>query len=193
MRDEDKAAVLEAVSFHVRSGFHDADEIAEIVDETVLEPGEVDQDWLRTVIAEAFAKKRREEARWPKETECDRLDQLFDELNDDGIIALQNAGYEQSDGISDVTEAYHEAGGEESDVKGYCFYHGQDLEGVLKSGDLWLTFGDIGGEDDKGIQIGHRIKKAAESKGFKVEWDGSIKTRLLIKGIDWKRRSGRTV
>jgi hypothetical protein len=58
---------------------------------------------------------------------------------------------------------------------------------------LWLTFGDIGGDDDKGTHIGHRIKKAAESKGFKVDWGGSIKTRLLIKGIHWKRRSGRTV
>lgn len=193
MTDEDKAAVLEAVIFHVRSGFPDADEIAEIIDDTVLEPGEVDQDWLRTVIAAAFATKRREEAKWPKETDCDRLDQLFDALNEDGIIALQNAGYTQSDGISDITEAYHEAGGEESDVTGYCFYHGQDLERVVEAGDLWLTFGDIGGEDDKGVEIGHRIRKAAESRGFEVDWSGSIKTRLLIKGLDWKRRSGRTV
>ena len=186
--DDDKDAVIEAVNFHVRSGFPDADEIAEIIDETVLEPGEVDQDWLRTVIAGAFAEKQREEATWPKETDCDRLDQLFDALNEDGIIALQNAGYTQSDGISDVTEEYLEAGVEDSGVTGYCFYHGQDLERVVESGDLWLTFGDIDGDDDKGIQIGHRIKKAAEAKGFEVEWDGSIETRLLMKGIDWKRR-----
>ena len=193
MTDDDKAAVIEAVNVHVQSGFHDADEIAQIIDETVLEPRAVDQDWLRAVIADAFAKKRREEVTWPKETDCDRLDQLFDALNEDGIIALQNAGYTQSDGFSDVMEAYHEAGGEESGVTGYCFYHGQDLERVVESGDLWLAFGAIGGADDKGAQIGHRIKKAAESKGFRIDWGGSIKTRLLIKGLDWKRRSGRTV
>jgi hypothetical protein len=192
LSDDDKAAVIEAVNLHVRSGFYGTDEIAEIIDETILEPGEVDRDWLRAVIADAFAKKQREEAKWPKETDCDRLDQLFDALNEEGIIALQNAGYTQSDGLSDVTEAYREAGGEQSDVTGYCFYHGQDLERVVEGGDLWLTFGDIGGDDDKGTRIGHRIKTAAESKGFKVDWGGSIKTRLLIKGIDWKRRSGRT-
>lgn len=191
MDDDDKDAVLAAVSFHVRAGFHDAEEIAEIIDESVLEPGEVDQDWLGTVIAEALAEKRREEETWPQETDCDRMDELFDALNEEGIIALQNAGYTQSDGLSDVTEAYHEAGAEESGVTGYCFYHEQDLERVVEGGELWITFGDIDGDNDKGVQIGQRIKKAAESKGFKVDWNGSIETRLLIEGIDWKRRSGR--
>ena len=93
MTEENKTAVLNAVNALVWSGFHDdADEIAEIVDETVLGPGEVDGDWLRTVIADAFATKRRDEKSWPKETDCDRLDRVFDALNEDGIIALQNAG-----------------------------------------------------------------------------------------------------
>ena len=191
MSDEDKAAVIRAVRLHVRAGFHDADEIAQIVDETVLEPGRVDQKWLRRVIADAFADKRRDEASWPAETDCDRLDALFDALDDDGIVALQNAGYTQSDGLSDVTEAYHDAGGAKSGITGYCFYHGQDLERVVESGDLWLAFGDFGGNDDKGARVGRRVRKLAEAKGFKVTWDGSVKTRLLIKGIDWKRRSGR--
>jgi hypothetical protein len=188
MSDDEKQMVLEAVKMHVRSGFHDADEVAEIVDETVLGPGEVDADWLRAQIADAFAAKRKEERGWPRETDCDRLDELFEALNAEGIIALQNAGYTQSDGIDDVTEAYEDAGGKASSVTGYCFYHGQDLERVLEGGDLWLTFGDIGGDDEKGVRVGERIKAAAASKRFKVNWNGSIKTRILLTDIDWKRR-----
>jgi hypothetical protein len=59
----------------------------------------------------------------------------------------------------------------------------------MEGGDLQLTFGDILGGDEKGIEIGSRIKHALETAGFTVVWDGSIKTRLLVKGIKWQRRA----
>ena len=86
-------------------------------------------------------------------------------------------------------EAYVEAGGERSGIEGYCFYHGQDLEYVMKTGELWLAFGHISGEDEPGVDIGWRTKQAFEAAGFAVEWDGSIGRRLLVKGIRWQRRS----
>jgi len=51
-----------------------------------------------------------------------------------------------------------------------------------------LTFGAIDGDDSKGEEVGHRIKVVFEVAGFNVEWGGSIKTRLLVKGIKWQRR-----
>jgi hypothetical protein len=130
-----------------------------------------------------------EEADWPEVTDCDRLDTIFEGLRVQGILALQNAGYTQSEGLSDVGELYREVGGERSDIDGFCFYHGQDLERVMKSGQLWLAFGAIDGEDARGVAVGQRIKSAFDAAGFAVEWDGSIKTRLLIKGIRWQRRN----
>src|SRR5262249_29715254 len=121
-------------------------------------------------------------------TTCDRLDSLFDDLNENGIIALQNAGYTQSDGMSDITERYEDLGGEKSDVIGYCFYHGQDLERAVGGMGLLFTFGDILGDDQKGVKIGEMIRKKAVEHGFEVEWDGSITTRIQLAPFEWQRR-----
>jgi uncharacterized protein DUF6891 len=187
---DNRASALDAVRRYVCSGFYDTDEIVEIIDESVFRPGEIDKTWLRAEIRKAFRTKKTEEKSWPATTDCDRLDQVFAALEAQGIMALQNAGYEQSDGIADVTQFYQEAGAEQSDIVGYCFYHGQDLERVMQSGQLWLTYGDILGDDEKGVEIGQRIRRALEEAGFAVEWDESIKTRLLVKGIKWQRRGG---
>ncbi|WP_020475667.1 DUF6891 domain-containing protein [Zavarzinella formosa] len=185
---DNKAIAREAIHRHVWSGFPDEDEIFEIISESHFWQNEIDPGWLRREIAEGFRLKQAEEASWPEVSDCDRLDAVFGALHDDGILALHNAGYTQSDGTSDVAEFYHEDGGEESGIDGYCFYHGQDLEGVIETGDLFLTFGDIDGDDARGVEVGRRIKGEFESAGFVVEWDGSIKTRLLVKGIKWRRR-----
>jgi hypothetical protein len=187
---DNEAVARDAVRRYVWSGFYGSDEIVEIIDESIFRPGEIDKDWLRAEIERAFSKKLEEQKNWPTHTDCDRLDRVFDALNNQGILALQNAGYTQSDGMSDVSQFYFEAGGEQSGIEGYCFYHGQDLEGVMESGELWLTFGDIAGKDEAGVGIGQRIRRVFEAAGFVVEWDGSIKTRLLVKGIRWQRRRG---
>jgi hypothetical protein len=183
-----EALAIESVRQFVWSGFYDADGIVEMIDEAVFSPGEIDHCWLRVRIEEEFRSKRAVEPTWPAITDCDRLDQVFETLERQGILALQNAGYTQDNGLDDVTQFYHEAGGEQSDIAGYCFYHGQDLERVMEDGDLHLTFGDILGDDEKGISIGSRIKHALQAAGFTVVWDGSIKTRLLVKGVKWQRR-----
>ncbi len=165
----DKAALaIESLRQYVWSGFFDANEIVEMIDEAVFRPGEIDHSWLRVQIEEEFRKKRAAEPTWPAVTDCDRLDQVFDSLERQGILSLQNAGYTQDNGIDDVTQLYYEAGGEQSDIVGYCFYHGQDLERVMEDGDLGLTFGDILGGDEEGVEIGRRIKLTFESAGFTV-------------------------
>ena len=52
-----------------------------------------------------------------------------------------------------------------------------------------MNISDVLGDDEKGVQIGHRIKRALEDAGFTIGWDDSIKTRLLVKGIKWQRRA----
>jgi hypothetical protein len=175
---------------YVRSGFHTPHEIREIVGEDIFE-GKLDDQLLRAMIAQATTQQLAEEATWPAETDCDRLDATFATLEGQGVIALQNAGYTQSDGLSDVAEVYHDAGDEESGFDGYCFYTEQDLNRVIKSGDLYLAFGAADGKDDKGVEVGHRIKRALEGAGFLVEWNGSITTRLRVTGIRWQRRTRR--
>jgi hypothetical protein len=184
-----EAEATSAAHRHVRSGFYKPREVLDIVEEDILGPGTVDTTWLRQLVKNEFRNKREAEATWPEVTDCDRLDQAFESLSEHGIIALQNAGYTQSDGMSDVTEqCYEDPETGECQFIGYCFYHGQDLEGVMESGNLYLTFGDINGDDNKGVEIGQQIRQLLAASGFVVEWDGSIKTRLLVKGLMWQRR-----
>jgi len=188
---DNEADMLSAIRRHVWAGEYDAEEIAIIVGEEFFPPGQADNDWLRARIEEAFRPKRAEEATWPAVTDCDRLDRVFEALETQGIIVEQDAGLTKSDGLEIVTQAREdaEAEGEGASIEGYCFYHGQDLERVMKTGDLCLAFGHISGEDEPGVDIGRRIKRAFEAAGFAVEWDGSIGRRLRVKGIRWQRRS----
>ncbi|MDR3417001.1 MAG: hypothetical protein P4L83_12515 [Nevskia sp.] len=172
----------------VWSGFYDEDEVCDIVLEEIFEPGEIDGEWVEQRVREEFERKAEQESAWPAVTDCDRLDQAFDDLNDERIIALQNAGYTQDDGIDDITEVYRELGGEESEVEGYCFYHGQDLERAVDGQGLLLSFGDILGDNERGLEVGHRIAEVLVRHGIEVSWSGTIDERIELPSIVWRRR-----
>src|SRR5262249_17468609 len=115
----------------------------------------------------------------------------FAALSHHGIIALQNAGYTLSDGTSDVSQRYFEAGAERSGIIGYCFFHGQDVEHVLEDGTMCLAFGDFNGDEEKGVGVGRLIVKVLAEHGFDVEWCELIDVRIRLKGIKWQRRQRR--
>src|SRR5262245_62163301 len=125
----------------------------------------------------------------PTETGPDRLDSVFASLNGRWIIALQNAGYTQSDGYDDVRQSYHERSDRDR-VIGYCFYHGQDLERAVHGEGLYLAFGPMDAKKEKteGPRIGAMIVEELTRAGFAVRWDGTFDQRISIPAIDWKRR-----
>jgi hypothetical protein len=167
----------------VWSGFYGPDEVHRIIDD-ILEDG-ADEPFLRATVQQEFDKKAAAETTWPTITECDRLDQAFQELDAHGIIALHNAGYTMSDGFSDIAEELHERGRE--GVEGYCFYHGQDLERAVDGERLLLAFGDLDDNKESKTRIGRAVAEAITRHGFTVHWNGDPEVRLEI-DIDWKRR-----
>jgi hypothetical protein len=178
---------LEYIERYVRYGFYRPAEIERILGDVL--DGPILQKRLRDLIEAEKAKQKAEQKTWPKVTDCDRIDQAFDALRGEGILAIHNAGYEPSDGISEVSEQYHSAGGAESGIVGYCFYHRQDMEYALKHHKLGLAFGDIKGDDGRGVEIGKRIRSALEAAGLRVAWTGSIKDKLDITDFRWQRRT----
>lgn len=186
--NETEEYILENIRCWVWSGFYDSDEVNEMIGDILEE--DADEEMLRTAVPEEFAKKAEAETTWPAETDCDRLDAAFELLNAEGIIALQNAGYTMSDGISDVSEVLYERG--EEGIVGYCFFHGQDFARVLNGEGLNLAFGDrYDNAGDKAV-IGRRVQEVLETNGFVVDWNGDPETRFHLPQFDWKRRSSKS-
>ncbi len=189
--------IQEIINFYVWSGLYTQEEIEEIILKTVREEylyfpepgdGEINETEIRRIIATEYQKKKSEELTWRTETDCDRLDRVFEELNAQGILAIQNAGYTQSDGLDCVIELYHEPGGTQSSIVGYCFYHQQDLERVVGGRGLHLTFGAIDGDHDRGIEVGHKIQQTLTQAGFRAGWNGELQTRIAVNDLKWQKR-----
>jgi len=173
----------------VRGGFEERDRIIEILCEEMYEPGELDEAEITAAVDAAFAVREQDKATWPRVTDCDKLDQVFVALNALGMIALQNAGYTQSDGYGDIGEFYHRRS-DRNKVIGYCFYQGQDLARAVNGEGLHLAFGpmDPQNEATEGPRIGGMIVEELERLGFAVQWNGTFAERIYIPAIDWKRR-----
>jgi hypothetical protein len=182
--------VLREIDALVRGAFDDRDSIIETFCEGRYEPGELDEAEVIAAVDAAIAAREKDQATWPAVTDCDKLDKVFAALNNQGIIALQNAGYTQSDGYDDVQQIYQEHP-HPGHLIGYCFYHSQDLERAVHGEGLNLAFGPIDSrtEQTEGPRIGALIVAELKKAGFTVQWDGTFSQRILIPKLDWKRRN----
>ncbi len=172
----------------VWSGFYSLTDVLEMIeDNDEVEENDADKHMLKKYAKSEFQAKGGAEATWLPVTDCNRLDTAFDALNEMGIIALHNAGYTISDGISDVAEVSVRSDREK--VKGYCFYHEQDVERAVNAHGLMLAYGDIADTVRGKREIGELVKAELERQGFIVEWDGDEEQRINLPGIVWQRRA----
>jgi hypothetical protein len=176
--------IANSIKSWVWSGFYDRDRIHEMI-EDIMED-DADETMLRRLIDSELEKRHSEEQNWPEETDCDRLDKVFAMLTQQKIVALQNAGYTTSDGHSDVGQVLSEK--PKGYYKGYCFYHGQDLERVVSGDDLYLAFGDLKDTAEGKKLVAAAICSALEQHGFQYEWKGDVTKRIRVLGINWQRR-----
>ena len=141
---------------------------------------------LRTYAKIEFAAKREEERDWPATTDCDRLDAIFAQLTKGGILALANAGYTSSDAYGDAGAVI--ADSPKDQFKGFCFYHGQDVERAVGGYPLCVGFDATVDQADAKRAIGESVLAELKS-GFSVDWNSDPETRMLITNLDWKRRT----
>lgn len=181
---ETEQYVADCINAWVWSGFYAQDEIRDMM-EDVLE-ADCDVKSLQAFLETQVQLKAAAELSWPAETDCDRLDKVFDDLHEAGICALANAGYTMSDGYSDVAEAVAQA--PEGQYHGYCFYHEQDTERAIAGQGIMLAFGDLHDDPERDLAVARRIVDALTRAGFQVVWDGTNKTRIHLPSFDWKRR-----
>lgn len=194
MSDEvSRKYLFDRVEVAVRGGFEDEDELLESLEAWVEEVlGEADG----TLVAELDAHTRKllreqrvREAGWREPTLNDAIDSAFEELNANGIVALENAGYTLSDGWSDVNEV---AGYQDTPPRGAVFYHGQDLERGVAGQGLMLAFGayenDTAKHEAASLAIAREVCDTLERHGVETKWSGSIDERIRIPPFEWRKR-----
>ncbi|MCS4224567.1 DUF6891 domain-containing protein [Sphingobacterium sp. BIGb0165] len=185
-----KKDVLEFIEQEVKFGFDHKRDILEAVWTAGFEDeDQLDEAWLKHIITLLYNAHQEESIEWKKPNDVDRLAKIFDELNQDKIIALHKAGYTKQDGYSDVREVVHLLKTQNIAPLGYCFYHMQDLERAISpsSKNLFLAFDDIHQNTENAILIGQKIVKKLQENGFAVEWNGTIEQRIEIKNINWQK------
>ena len=184
---DDEQYVADSIDKWIWSGFYAHDDIGQMVDDIIGE--DADAGELKSLIGPKLRAKLRDERSWPGVTDCDRLDQVFYQLHEQGICALANAGYTMSEGYCEVSEAVADA--PDGHYTGFCFYHGQDVERAIEGEGVMLAFGDLADDRQRSIATGQVIAGALRQAGFQVEWDGTVGTRINLPEFDWKRRASR--
>ena len=182
--NEAEECIAECINTWVYGGFCAQREANEYLNDILEE--DVDEAKMRQLIGIRFAEKAVEEAGWPAVTDCDRLDAAFADLDNSGIISLQNAGYTMSDGLGDIWEAFSRSGN--GMPNGYCFYHEQDLERAVNGEGLTLAFGDMEDTPAGKAEVARMILSTLRDHGINADWDGDPDRRIDIPCITWHRR-----
>ncbi|KRC08610.1 hypothetical protein ASE11_22870 [Hydrogenophaga sp. Root209] len=171
-------------------GFHTVAEIHALIDKEAATDGGFDLDLIKAFAANTLAEKRAAEAQWPQTTDCDKLDRVFDQLNQQRICALQYVGDTLDDGYGSVSDTINADGVPQDRYMGYCFYHRQDMDHALQGDGLLLAFGYLDSDNPKdAVPVGQMICDALRQEGLEVKWDGTHKRRIELPGLRWQRRT----
>jgi len=190
---DNEAFIHESIFNQVRMGFLSIDEIRQNIIEEIEDnefEDEISEEWAFEKIDQEYQKLLSESKLWKSPTDTERLIKAFDELCDDNIIALHNAGYTTSDGEYEVVEVERELQENEVISDGYCFYHEQDLVRAIaiENPGLYIAFQKVDNSDDETtIEVGKRVAEVLINNDFKIKWDGSARTKIEIPGFRWQK------
>ncbi|WP_029904094.1 hypothetical protein [Prevotella sp. 10(H)] len=174
----------------IKSGFESLEDIIDSTLESIEDEGwenEVSEEWVREIIKKEYDKNVEASKNWQHPTDTEKLHAVFDKLCEQKILALHNTGYTQSEAIYDIQDMWQDL--EDGGIKptGYCYYHGQDLEGVIKTGTLYIGFyGEKEKNDKEAIIIGNKVVSALKEAGFTVDWNGAASKRIEVRNFKWQ-------
>jgi len=189
MTDTTKREIIEQIDISIKSGFYDKESTFTNVEDYLYEIP-FDHDWTKKQIDKAYANRLKEQSMWPVVTDFDKLVQAFDKLNSSGIVALHNAGITKQDGEEDSEEIHEDLLKKRIKTKGFCYYHWQDVERVVDDTHLYIGFGAFNNNNKDALEIGKQVAATLEGSGFKLDWDGTVATRIEITNIKWQKRFG---
>ncbi len=155
-------------------------------------------DFATELLAREIEAWESDRQSWPSTTDCDRLSQVFEELNQLGIVALENCGATISEATAVAAEEFERRLEEEqipptTAIARYVCYHEQDIESAIDGDGLWLAFGAVNWEDGsddeaQALDVAATCQRLLGAKGLAVRWNGSVEQRLQIDEFRWQRR-----
>ena len=177
------------ISVQVKAGFDDRESIIEAAVDNFRDEygGYIVRQEAAKISDKLLMQHYEEQKTWTHETDCDKLDEAFAELDRKGIVARQNFTGCQTCGHTEIGNEIDDAL-EFRPVRGYVFFHQQDTEHVVEMDKLYLAYGSVDGKEDDSVDIGYEVMAALRRAGLLVEWNGMIQKRICIKEIRWQRR-----
>ena len=177
------------IARRIREGFEPVHDIVENATHYAFETHGRDdlQPTIKRLVAELLAAHRAEQAGWESSTDCDRLDEAFANLNEQGIVARQDFSCCNSCGF---TEIWDEVEKEEKrhPVDGYVFYHLQCTERAIQSGQLLLAYGCVEEDMAAFLRVANKIVAELRRVGLDAKWQGAAGHPIVVDGIAWRKR-----
>lgn len=157
-----------------KSGFFDNEEMMEILEDQFIDE-DIDLSCLfvssNNFSNENFAK----------------LENAFNGLACEGIVAVHNCGYDIKEGVNDAFELFVHLNNNKFSAEGFCFYTFEDVEEAVFDSKLKITFGDFENNEDKALEIGKIVFKYLKEENFSINWDESINNQIEINPFKWDK------
>ena len=189
MKEAIKQQAIDQLELDIKFGFENELQLFESIREMFYDEADFDEPWLRKMISEKYLQHQNESINWTHPSDFDKLVTIFDELINERIICLHNAGLTKSDGEGDCMEAIERV--EELGIKaiGFCYYHSQDLARAVdpEIHNLFLGFDSPTQDDKEALFVANKIIDKLNAGGFETNWPGTVDQRIEIKNFYWKK------
>jgi hypothetical protein len=150
------------------------------------EPGEL-RPYAVSITNEVWDTHLEQQRTWPAQTDCDRLDAAFAELEQNGIVARQDFTCCGTCGASEIWDEMEEAARTGIKIRGYTFYHIQDTEHAVEGHGICLNYGAVQEGEKPALNIAREIVAVLHRHDLKTDWNGTWEHRITVP-LDWKRR-----
>lgn len=162
------------VDLLAKSGFFSTEEIIEILDDQFIEE-DIDFSGI-DIPSNDFSNEN-----------FSRLENAFNSLCAEGIVAIHNCGYDLEEGVADAFELYVHLANNKFKPIGFCFYTFEDVEEAIGDGVLRITFGDFENDEGKALEIGNIVVGHLKDENFEINWDGTVNNQIEINPFNWDK------
>jgi hypothetical protein len=157
-------------------------------------------------LEQAAATLAAEQATWPRDTDCDRLDRVEGTLHDRGIVLWQVSPCcdsctvgELYDHIERIDQRYP---GFQERVRGYAFFIDQNMAEMLTDStrlSVYLGYGWLSPDNSEvspdlykknALGIAQEVCDCLRQHGFDPNWNGDFSMKIGV-SLNWQRRTTR--